>query len=100
MEEPHLLLGERGFISPLGNPSRSLALLKLASARVIKYFMDLLDRRGFQDKSAPIDGSVFWTDAIRMPPVITSLRRTCTATSTLTKIFVWAMECGINYNRV
>lgn len=54
MEEPHLLLGERGFISPLGNPSRSLALLKLASARVIKYFMDLLDRRGFQDKSAPV----------------------------------------------
>ena len=27
-------------------------------------------------------------------------RRTCTATSTLTKIFVWPMECGVNYHKL
>ena len=40
--------------------------------------------------------------AIRTPcyPVFEDRGRTCKATRTLTKIFVWAMECAVNYHEL
>ena len=42
------------------------------------------------------------TRAIRVPcyPVFEDRGRTCKATRTLTKIFVWAMECAVNYHEL
>ena len=81
---------------------------------VMKYFMYLLGRRergrnkGGKQRVTTAQGKVYnttTTQNLRQLKtacylVYENRRRTCTATSTLTKIFVWPMECGVNYHKL
>ncbi len=81
---------------------------------MMKHFMYLLGRRekarnkGWKLELPTAKGKVYKTTTIQILRqlktacylVYENRRRTCTATSTLTKIFVWPMECGVNYHKL
>ena len=95
-----LPVGKGNFMYPLCNPARSLSLLKLAKHPRDKIFYVLVGwgGSGTVGRRSGADYRVGRVIKMACYRVFENRRRTCTATSTLTKIFVWAMECGVNYH--
>lgn len=117
-----LPVGKANLIYPLCNPARSFTLLKsvpLPPCAAPAQWNILCTRweggdEGGKDRETEGDWS---PQQHRVKTIILLLQqwgqlnaacylvfenrgRTCTATSTLTKIFVWPMECGVNYHKL